>query len=414
MGSLPLALGIDLGTSGVRIAIVNRNKDLIYTSSVNYENNLEDYHDWINSCEKLIREIPKSFKSNLVACSVDGTSGTIIACDFKGDPISKAVPYHSNCIDEIKGILKLSTIKNSSLERYSSIRKALYLTNKYGCDILLRHQADWITGWLLNNWDLGEEGNNIKLGWNLLSKTWLKDVQNLEWRNCLPKIISSGNLFGTVSSSISKRLDLPRNLKIFAGTTDSNAAVLAVNPSSTDGVTVLGSTLVIKRFVNGPIRSHGITNHLVGGQWLSGGASNTGAAVLRRFFSDEDLIELSRQINPEIDSGLKLMPLMIKGERFPVNDPDLEPILGPRPTSDSLYLHGLLESIARIEAQGWNKFEKLGIKAPQRIITIGGGARNPQWRRIRERIIGIPILSSKKQPAEGVALLAMQSIHKSL
>ena len=119
MGSIPLALGIDFGTSGVRIAIVNKNRDLIYTSSVDYKNNLEHCHDWIDSCEILIREIPKSLKSNLIACSIDGTSGTLIACDFEGHPIGKAVPYYINCIDDTKDLLEYSSIKESFLNRYS-------------------------------------------------------------------------------------------------------------------------------------------------------------------------------------------------------------------------------------------------------------------------------------------------------
>ncbi len=72
-----------------------------------------------------------------------------------------------------------------------------------------------------------------------------------------------------------------------AGTTDSNAAVLATDPGDDDGITVLGTTLVMKRFTALPIHAPGITSHRVGGRWLCGGASNAGAGVLRQFFSDE-------------------------------------------------------------------------------------------------------------------------------
>mgnify|MGYP001998936560 CR=1 FL=1 len=65
----------------------------------------------------------------------------------------------------------------------------------------------------------------------------------------------------------------------------------------------------------------------MGGRWLCGGASNAGGKVLRMFFNDMELKELSRQINPEKDSGLNLLPLPAKGERFPIDDPNLEPIL---------------------------------------------------------------------------------------
>ena len=152
-----------------------------------------------------------------------------------------------------------------------------------------------------------------------------------------------------------------------------------------------------------------MTTQRVGNRWLCGGASNAGCAVLKRFFNDKNLVELSRQINPESDSGLMFRPLTFQGERFPIDDPYLEPILEPRPVSDSLFLHGILEGLARIEAQGWEKFKSMNVEIPKKIITIGGGAGNPQWRRIRERLIGIPIKTCSKQAAEGVARLALEA-----
>ena len=63
----------------------------------------------------------------------------------------------------------------------------------------------------------------------------------------------------------------------------------------------------------------------------TGGASNTGGAVLKEFFTSEQLKELSAQIDPDQSSGLDYYPLTKPGERFPVNDPRLEPRLTPRP-----------------------------------------------------------------------------------
>ncbi|KGG13046.1 MULTISPECIES: FGGY-family carbohydrate kinase [Prochlorococcus] len=407
-----LAMGIDLGTSGVRIAIINAQKKLIYSSSENYLTELKDCNEWVKCISLLIKNTPKKLKNKISACAVDGTSGTLLACDSQGKPLGPAIPYYISLDDIKESVPKKAGNNKSKLNSTPSISKAIYLVNKYGSKILLRHQADWIIGWLANNWEYGEEGNNLKLGWNLLSQKWNEEIGKLNLENHLPKIIPSGHSIGTVSESIAKALDLPQNMQIILGTTDSNAAILASNPDFDDGVTVLGSTIVIKRFVNKPMQEPGVTNHFLGGQWIAGGASNAGCSVLKQFFSDKDLMELSRQIDPEIDSGLNLLPLACKGERFPVEDPNLDPILEPRPISDSLYLHGLLEGMANIEKKGWSKFRDLIGSKPKRIITIGGGARNPQWRRIRERKIGIPIVSSNRQPAEGVAYLAMQAVRK--
>ncbi|MYK90620.1 MAG: sugar kinase, partial [Synechococcus sp. SB0669_bin_8] len=79
--------------------------------------------------------------------------------------------------------------------------------------------------------------------------------------------------------------------------------------------------------------------------------------------------------------------------RFPVDDPQLMPCLEPRPVSDALFLQGLLEGIAAIEARGWARLQALGAPAVQRVLTVGGGARNPTWRQLRQQALGCPVLN---------------------
>lgn len=69
-----------------------------------------------------------------------------------------------------------------------------------------------------------------------------------------------------------------------------------------------------------------------------GGASNTGGAVLRRFFSDAQLAELTQRMDASSPTGLDYYPLTAPGERFPVNDPALQPRLEPRPADDAVFL----------------------------------------------------------------------------
>ena len=409
-----LVLGIDLGTSGVRIAIINKEKQLIFTSSMQYPRGLEEWEDWIICCQKLLTEIPKEMKERLISCAVAGTSGTLLACNKNGDPIGKALPYSLSCPEYSNELKKLFIKDCPGSSTSGSVGRALRLINLYGNKILLRHQADWISGWMLNDWELGEEGNNIRIGWEISNNAWPANYKKLKWLNCLPKIVSSGQKMGSICNKKANELILPKNLKIIAGTTDSNAGVLATFPNKNDGITILGSTIVIKKFVNKPLLGNGVSNHKLLGNWLCGGASNAGAAILLDFFNLEYIEELSQQINPNNSTGIDLLPLSRKGERFPINDPDLQPKLEPRPVSDSLYLHAILEGLARIEARGWQKLHELGAEIPRQIITIGGGAKNTTWKKIREKEIGIPIRICKRPPAAGVASIALNALSKKL
>ena len=404
-----LVLGIDFGTTGVRIAIINAKKEILYTSSMPYSTGLEMWEDWIFCLKKLIQEVPKDLKEKLLSCSIAGTSGTLLACRKNGEAIGKALPYflsYSEYKNEIDNLF-LKECAGSSIS--GSVARALRLIAEYGNEIILRHQADWLSGWLLNNWEFGEEGNNIRMGWEITNNSWPEKFENLNWLKCLPKILTSGQTMGRICKNKANELNLPKNLKVIAGTTDSNAGVLATFPKKNDGITILGSTIVIKKFVDKPLTGKGISNHKILGNWLSGGASNAGGAILLDFFNLEYIKELSKQINPYKSTGIDLLPLSKKGDRFPIDDPNLKPKLGPRPVSDSLYLHALLEGLAKIEARGWQKLHELGADLPRQIITIGGGAKNITWKKIREKEIGIPIKICNRPPAAGVASIALKA-----
>lgn len=408
-----LALGIDLGTSGVRVAVLNGQRDLLYTDSTGYDQGLANPEDWLTSCSQLIRAIPKPFRSQLRALAVDGTSGTLLACDPEGTPLGRALPYNVACPEHLDQVRALVQADQPASSASGSLARALRLLNQHTQPLILRHQADWIAGWLLADWRFGEEGNNLRLGWSLSDQRWPHTFDQLTWREALPEIRPSGSVLGTMDQARAKQLGLSKDILVVAGTTDANAAVLTADASEDEGITVLGSTLVLKRFTDMPLKQGaGTSTHRVGGRWLGGGASNSGGAVLRQCFPGIDLDELSRQINPDQASGLQLLPLIGKGERFPIDDPDLCPVLTPRPVSDALYLHGLLEGLSNIECQGWQRLTELGAPAPKRLVTLGGGARNPQWRRLRQRMLGIPIRSCDSPPAAGVARLALTAMQQ--
>ena len=149
-----LVLGIDLGTSGVRIAIINTKKKILFTSSKTYSKGLEISEDWVNSLKTLLKEIPKVLKEKLVACSVAGTSGTLLACQDNGKPLGKALPYFLSCNEHSNEINNLFKKECAGSSISGSVGRALRLLTLYGHEIILRHQADWFSGWLINNWEL--------------------------------------------------------------------------------------------------------------------------------------------------------------------------------------------------------------------------------------------------------------------
>jgi sugar (pentulose or hexulose) kinase len=201
---------------------------------------------------------------------------------------------------------------------------------------------------------------------------------------------------------------------VAAGTTDSIAAFAAAGANAPgQAVTSLGSTLVLKLLSDRPIEAvqYGVYSHRWGDLWLVGGASNTGGAVLRQFFTDRELADLSQSIDPQVPSPFDYYPLVRPGERFPINDPDLPPRLTPRPSQARDFLYGLLTGIARIEAQGYQLLQHLGAQPLTAVYTAGGGAQNSVWQQIRQQQLQVPMLTAHQVAAAyGTALIAQGGV----
>ena len=74
-------------------------------------------------------------------------------------------------------------------------------------------------------------------------------------------------------------------------------------------------------------------------------------------------------------------------------------------------MHGLLESMARIETRGYELLQQLGADNLTCIYTAGGGAKNHVWSEIRKQYLGVPVVSSTNtEAAYGSALLAMRGL----
>ena len=402
---------MDLGTSGLRLALLNGRGQLVAERQATYPGAFEAAASWRDGLIALVASLEPGLRRRIRAIALDGTSGTLLRCDPNGNPLGDALPYHRACPEHQATCAALVAPRSPAASASGSLARALVLRQGAVGPGLLRHQADWLMGWLLGDWLWGEQGNNLKLGWDLVEGRWSGTLSSQDWAPELPEVAASGTSLGALGASARAALDLEPGCLVVAGTTDANAAVLAADPQPGDGIAVLGTTLVLKQFSPEPISGPGISCHRLGGRWLVGGASNAGGGVLRQFFSGQDLAELSRQINPDQPSGLKLRPLPRPGERFPVDDPNLEPVLGPRPVSDALFLQGLLEGLAAIERDGWQRLQELGAPPIARVISLGGGARNPQWRRIRERCLGLPVWNRPNlSAAAGVAKLALAAL----
>ncbi len=408
------SLGIDFGTSGARAIVINQLKEIVYSIDYSFNNSLNDNLAivWQKTLYWLLANIPIEIKQNIKAIAIDGTSPTVLLCDETGKPLDAPILYNDD-----RGKIVLAQIKDIAPENHlvisatSSLAKLLWWEQQYifAKAVYFLHQADWLSFLLHGKLGISDYHNAIKLGYDPEILAYPRWLQNLSCSKVFPQVIAPGEIIGNITSQITERFNLPPDCTVHGGTTDSIGAFLASGASQPgEAVTSLGSTLVLKLLSDRHVNDsrYGIYSHRLGNLWLAGGASNTGGAVLRYFFSDRELINLSAQIEPNIASGLEYYPLLRKGDRFPINDPNLSPQLEPRPDRAVSFLQGLLEGMARIEALGYEKLQELGANKLIRVYTAGGGAKNSTWSAIRQNYLGVPVIKPQyTEAAYGTALL---------
>lgn len=417
-----LALGIDLGTSGVRSAVIDADGHVLAMARGSYGSpeGRRDPESWwraVTDCLDAQMEALRAAggdPAQIAGLAVDGTSGSLVLTDADLDPVSRALMYDDGGFDA-EAALIAAHAPDPHIARGpgSALARALRLVaeDTGGRAANLLHQADFIAGRLMGRGGFSDVNNALKTGIDPATGLWP------DWLAALPlpaQLLPAARLPGTalhhISPAIALRFGLSPGTMVHAGTTDSIAAFLAAaDPVPGAAVTSLGTTLAVKLCADGRIDAPemGLYSHRIGTGWLVGGASNTGGGVLKSLFDPEALDRLSAQIDPSVESPLDYYPLSRPGERFPVNDPDLQPRMTPRPKDDAAFLHGLLEGIARIERQAYEAIIARGAPRPDRIVTAGGGGSNPVWTAIRARVLGLPVsTAATPEAAVGTARLA--------
>ncbi len=427
-----LYLGLDLGTSGCRGIVIDEQGQVVCEARSPYPYPTQgdgaaveqDTQAWAQALDQVMGAIGRCLQARLAAThrlagiSLDGTSGTVLLADAEGQAVGPALMYNdARARTQAARLRGLAPAESATHGTASGLAKTLWLleqTLPRGA-ARLSHQTDWGLCYLGAAPGWSDHNSSLKTGFDPVAGYWPPWVLKLiDPRVSLPQVVAPGTPVGRLSRQRAGQWGLPPETPLLAGTTDSTAAVIATGANQPgDGITSLGSTLVVKVLAPSPVHAPdcGVYSQPFGELWLVGGGSNAGGAVLRHYFSDQELRDLSLHIDPATNSGLNYYPLLAPGERFPVNDPDLLPRLSPRPRSPVLFLHGLLEGLAEIERLAYEKLRSLGCPPLHRVFSVGGGANNTTWQTLRARKLGVPLAAPLHlEAAYGTALLARHGV----
>ncbi|MEZ2128742.1 MULTISPECIES: FGGY-family carbohydrate kinase [unclassified Sinorhizobium] len=412
-----IAIGIDVGTSGVRAAALSASGDMIAFAAAPFANSLETRQPsawWHGVCECLAQLAGQTSLASVEGIAVDGTSGTVLSVDADGKALGGVLMYNDPCPDEdiVQKIAAVAPADSPARGANSGLARAIHL-GRDAKAVHVVHQADWILMQLGLETPISDENNALKSGYDLEHETWPEWIASAGMDiERLPVVTRAGARLAPMGAAASQ-FGLPSTCRFHAGTTDGCASFLATGASDIgDGVTALGSTIVLKLASDQPISApeYGIYAHRVLGFWLVGGASNSGGAVIKALIGDERLEELTGRLYLGKPTRLDYYPLLKPGERFPINDPAYAPRLEPRPADDAIFFQAILEGMTNIERLGYERLEALGAPKLRSVRTVGGGARNPVWSTMRQKALGVAMPAPRSaEAAVGAASLVLSA-----
>ncbi|PPF76989.1 carbohydrate kinase [Subtercola sp. Z020] len=394
---MSVVLGIDLATGDARVLAVDaetgehlaERSTALPTTSTAWQNGAtrEQPAVYAEAVFGLIRAVvgalgPRS--ADIAALSTTGTSGTVVPTDADGRPSGNALLYN-----DPRGTAEAAALAGAGLGiRPSAALARAGWMHAHTPAARYLFTPDVVAAALAGEVLPSDTSHALKSGIDPVAASWNDRAVELVRipLASLPSLVAPGRAIGVVSPAVAASLGLPAGVLIVSGMTDGSTAQLAtgaVRPGDTVGV--LGTTLVLKAASAAQLTdgASGIYSHVApDGTFWAGGASNTGAGVLRHgLTAGLDVREADRAAVELGVSPVVSYPLAGRGERFPVVDAafgGFDVNLAGAPYSYGAAGAGAWAepAVVRFRAvlEGVAFVERLGIERLAALAAAGGGA----------------------------------------
>jgi sugar (pentulose or hexulose) kinase len=428
---LALAIGIDVGTSGVRVvaadpegntqAAANRHfrKELARSHSGHHEQQPCEW--WTALCEAT-QEVCRNLRWSSKDCrgvAVTSTSGSLVVIDEKGNPLRPAILYDDQRAGRVAEALNRSQREDETQWTAAhSLSKAVWVRETepqiWEQTRRLLHPADWLAGKLSGDFCWSDYTNALKLGYEPSSGTWAPTVRKEDVSHLLPQVARPGQTIGKVRAAAAKVSGLPPGIPVIAGATDGIASLIASGARRPgDANTTLGTTIVWKALCEDkPRLQRGIYCHLhPSGLWAPGAASNTGPGSIRRNNPSKTPQEMDELAEPHLPSRIICYPLSGRGERFPFSTPNAEAFGLGDSESPAAWHAAQLQALGFVERWGYEILAQCGVERGVYVYSAGSASRSRVFCQLRADILGqVVTRAACPEAAFGAAILAATGV----
>ncbi|GLP95910.1 xylulokinase [Paraferrimonas sedimenticola] len=439
-------IGIDLGTSGVKVLVLDDQDQVVASQSeplsVSRPQPLWSEQDpadwWQATCTALDKLKLAGALTQIKAIGLSGQMHGATLLDNQGQVLRPAILWNDGrCQAECQAIEaavpnsreiggnivmpgftapKLLWVKNHEPEIFDQVAMVLlpkdYLRYRLSGDYASDMSDSAGTLWL----------DVAKRSWSpeLLAATGLSQSQ-------MPKLFEGSEITGHLSESLAQRWGL-ECVPIVAGGGDNAAGAVGVGITEpgqamlslgTSGVYFVASD----GFRSNPDSALHSFCHALPNSWHMMSVVLSAAACLEWWAKVNGLpvVALLEELAEHSDDcqqdSLYFLPYL-SGERTPHNDPHaMGHFIGlNHQTNRAMMTHAVLEGVGYALADGADALHQTGV-VPEQVSLIGGGGQSPYWRQLLANIFNLQLVfrqGGEMGPAFGAARLARLAIETEL
>ena len=437
---MSLYIGIDLGTSAVKLLLVDGEGAVRNTVSREYplyfpQNGWSEQkpEDWWTACLAGIPELLEgSDAADVKGIGCGGQMHGLVALDGDDNVLRPAILWNDgrtaeevDYLNSVVGKDKLSALTANIAFAGFTAPKLLWMKKNepelFARIAKIMLPKDYINYKLtgVHCCDYSDASGMLLL--DVEHKCWSREMLDVCGirEEQMPRLFESYEVVGTLCADAAEQLGLPLDVKVVAGAGDNAAAAVGTGTVGAGACNIsLGTSGTIfissDRFGVDPNNALHAFAHADGAWHLMG--CMLSAASCNKWFCDEILqtTDYSGQQVDITDDKLGRNPVYflpyLMDERSPINDTDARgTFIGlSMDTNRSDMVQAVLEGVAFAIRDSFEVAKSLGIDI-RRSKLCGGGAKSPLWRKMIANVLNIAldIPQTEEGPGYGGAMLAM-------
>ena len=432
-----LYIGVDLGTSAVKLLLMNEQGEIQKITSREYplsfpqpgwseQNPYDWYEQTIDGLKELLSECDKH---QVAGISFGGQMHGLVVLDAQDCVIRPAILWNDgrtipqvDYLNETIGRTRISSYTANIAFAGFTAPKILWMRDEEPDNFARINKImlpkDYLAYRLSGSFCTDYSDASGMLLLDVKNRCWSREMLELcgITEEQLPKLYESYEVVGTLRPEIAEELGLSSAVKVIAGAGDNAAAAVGTGTVGDGQCNIsLGTSGTI--FISSErfgVDSHNALHsfaHADGKYHLMG--CMLSAASCNKWWMDEilqekDYVNAQKDITVLGDNHVYFLPYLM-GERSPHNDPLARAcFLGmSMDTTRADMVQAIFEGVAFAMRDSMEVAKSLGLHL-ERTKICGGGAKSPLWCRIMANVLDmkVDLLAVEEGPALGGAMLA--------